>query len=231
MARGLLATIFVVSFALSVYYVREPPSAAFYLTPMRAWELMAGCLLAVGVVPRIERQRVAQAVSAIGVLLIAIAVFGFDSTTPFPGAAALLPVLGTAALIHAGETHSSACRACIEQPVVRVHRPHFLLLYLFHWPIFVFYRHLTGADGDMAVRLLLVLLSGVLAWLSWRYFERPFRTRSTKAANMRVFAGGSVVAMLFLGAQASGATPPKDGQTGFIFVSIPNPLWRPGNPR
>ncbi|MEQ8379583.1 acyltransferase family protein [Parvibaculum sp.] len=200
MARGLLATIFVVSFALSVYYVREAPSAAFYLTPMRAWELMAGCLLAVGVVPRIERQRVAQAVSAIGVLLIAIAVFGFDSTTPFPGAAALLPVLGTAALIHAGETHSTLVGRVLSSRLFVFIGLISYSLYLFHWPIFVFYRHLTGADGDMAVRLLLVLLSGVLAWLSWRYFERPFRTRSTKAANMRVFAGGSVVAMLFLGA-------------------------------
>jgi peptidoglycan/LPS O-acetylase OafA/YrhL len=199
MAKGLLATIFVVSFALSVYYVREAPSAAFYLTPMRAWELMAGCLLAVGAVPAIERQRVAQVVSAIGVVLIAIAVFGFDDTTPFPGEAALLPVLGTAALIHAGETHATLVGRVLSSRVFVFIGLISYSLYLFHWPIFVFYRHLTGADGDIFVRLFLALLSGVLAWLSWRYFERPFRTHSTKTPGLHVFAGGSVVAVLFLG--------------------------------
>lgn len=195
---SVLVAITVLSFALSVYFVQAAPDAAFFLTPMRVWELMAGCLLAIGMVPRIADGRVAEAVAVAGVAMIAVAVFGFDSTTPFPGAAALLPVLGTMMLIHTGENVATFVGRVLSTRVFVFIGLISYSLYLFHWPIFVFYRHLTGEDGSLWVRGFLVLLAGFLAWLSWRFFEQPFRQGGLRGTSRQVFAAGGAVAAAFL---------------------------------
>jgi|TARA_B100000614_G_scaffold99422_1_gene89421 peptidoglycan/LPS O-acetylase OafA/YrhL len=202
--KFVLLVILTLSFVLSVYFVERAPDAAFYLTPMRAWELMVGCLLAVGFVPALRGRKMAEAVSALGLILIGVAIFGFDSSTPFPGFAALLPVLGTAALIHVGEGNDTFVR--------RVLSARFLVFvgllsysfYLFHWPIFVFYKHMTGSDGALSVRLLLVILSFVCAWLSWRFVERPFRAHGESGSAWRVLLAGGAVSTVFLGVGLAG---------------------------
>lgn len=197
--KFVLLAILALSFALSVYSVERTPDAAFYLTPMRAWELMVGCLLAVGFVPAVRSRKMAEAISVLGLILIAVAVLGFDSGTPFPGFAALLPVLGTAALIHVGEESDTFVRRVLSMRFLVFVGLLSYSLYLFHWPIFVFYKHMTGGEGALSVRLLLVVLSFVCAWLSWRFVERPFRSRGDGGSAWRVLLAGGTVGVVFLG--------------------------------
>jgi peptidoglycan/LPS O-acetylase OafA/YrhL len=85
-------------FALSVYLTKHSPGVAFYW-PTRAWELLVGAALALtedG--PRPMR----ETISMTGLVSIIVSLFVFDRTTPFPGYAALAPVLGTAAVIYGG---------------------------------------------------------------------------------------------------------------------------------
>ena len=78
------------------------PAAAYFVTPTRAWELGAGALLALA--PSFDRSPAAAraALSWVGLVAIAVAAVTYSAATPFPGAAALLPVLGALAVIRAG---------------------------------------------------------------------------------------------------------------------------------
>lgn len=104
--RSALFVLLLVSFAASVWAVANEPDKAFFLLPMRAWELLAGSMLAVMPV-RAGRASplLAQAVSLFSLGLILVAVLGYDANTAFPGAAALLPVLGVVGLIWANGQH------------------------------------------------------------------------------------------------------------------------------
>ncbi|MEP2830250.1 acyltransferase family protein [Parvibaculum sp.] len=226
--KAALLVVTVISFALSVYFVRSAPEAAFYLTPMRVWELMAGCLLAVGMVPRFTSNRVAEVSAAVGIALIAIAVFGFTPATPFPGVAALLPVVGTMLLIHSGESSVTTIGRILSTPVLVGIGLISYSLYLFHWPVFVFYRHLVdGGDGELGMRILLIFLSVALAWASWRYVERPFRRRAPTSTKRRVFAVGGVVAVTFLAVGGVGNAM-KGWPERYDFRFDPAPVMKAG---
>jgi hypothetical protein len=71
-------------------------------------------------------------------------------------------------------------------------------LYLFHWPILSFYRHITGYEGSLLTRFALILLSLILAVLSWRYVEMPFRRRRSKTTKLRFFVASGAVVSAFL---------------------------------
>src|SRR5271170_3095038 len=138
--------IFVLSFAFAVWGVIHAPSAAFYLLPGRAWELMLGALLALHAVPFIERRWIREALAVTGIALIAIAVFGYSKDTPFPGAAALLPCLGAALVIYSSVPGITSASAVLSlPPLVFVGRISYSL-YLWHWPLYVFARYFSFRD-------------------------------------------------------------------------------------
>ena len=138
--------------------------------------------------------------------MIAAAVGVFSSATAFPGAAALLPVIGAALVIHAGSTTQAtiAARLLSLRPIVFVGLVSYSF-YLWHWPVLTFARIARGemlAPSDAA---LLVALSFVLAVLSWRFIETPFRERRLAAARAPLFrwAGTAMAATLAIGVFAN----------------------------
>jgi len=176
--RLALFGILLVSFGMSVWAVAHAPQKAFYLLHLRAWELLAGAMLAV--VPLRDWRAspgLAQGVSLLSMALILIAVFGFDSATPFPGAAALLPVLGVVGLIWAnGQQSTWVGRLLSSRVMVGVGLISYSW-YLWHWPVFV-YASYAAVDGLSPLELGgLMLLSLVLGYLSWRFVETPFREK------------------------------------------------------
>lgn len=185
---------FVLSLAASIWVTAVNPDAAFFLAPMRVWELMLGALLASGVLPRIKSQVLREVAAFLGLGLIAYAVFSFSNATPFPGASALVPCLGAALLIYAGEEAGTSIvsRALSLWPVVFVGLISYSL-YLWHWPLLVFARYwnitmLTGWQSSA-----IVIASFVLAAFSWAYIEQPFRRKQTRISRGIVFAGAAAV--------------------------------------
>ena len=91
------------SFVTSIYLTYRSPTDAFYLLPPRAWELGAGAVLAMARIsrPSLATGRLARSsvLAIAGLLLLALALFT-DIGWPFPGFVALLPVIGTAILLH-----------------------------------------------------------------------------------------------------------------------------------
>ncbi len=193
------------SFALSVFAVSAKPTAAFYLLPTRFWELMVGALLALGAVPAIRSAFLRDVAGAAGLGLIAIGVFGVSSTTPFPGLAALVPCLGAALIIHSGATgRPASSRLLSTRPLVFVGLISYSL-YLWHWPIFAFSRIVQGAPPSGIDAAGLVILSFVLAVLSWRFIERPFRERTWANRRPELFrmAAVGMSALLAIGLAAA----------------------------
>jgi peptidoglycan/LPS O-acetylase OafA/YrhL len=165
------------SFALNVWAVRDMPGFTFYMAPTRMWELFVGALLALGNVrtnlSRIKRESLAW----LGFALIAYAVLAFTSSTPFPGVNAVFPVLGASLLIQFGQ-NTSAGWLLSRKPLVFVGIISYSL-YLWHWPIIVFseYYLMDTLTGGRMVAVIAVSL--LVATLSWRYIECPFRRQGT----------------------------------------------------
>lgn len=187
------------SFVLSAVGVVWHPTAAFYLAPTRAWELLLGVLISLDAFPDVRGEFARSAVALCGIGLISFAVFDFAPTTPFPGLAALVPCGGTALVLAAGRSGSShIARALSFKPLAFVGLISYSL-YLWHWPIIVFQGMesvlIKGVSIHMA-KLMCIAVSFVVATLSWKYVEQPFRTKRKDVAHAGVFKAASVTAAL-----------------------------------
>lgn len=121
-----------------------------------------------------------------------IAVGGFDKSTPFPGWAALLPVLGTTALIWAnGQAPTLVGKVLSTPPLVAVGLISYSL-YLWHWPVFVYASAISIDAMQRRESLFWIALCGVLAWLSWRFVEMPFREKRLLAGRKPVLVGAAL---------------------------------------
>jgi peptidoglycan/LPS O-acetylase OafA/YrhL len=163
------------SFALGLVLVAADRDAAFYLAPGRAWELGIGALLAFGVLPPSRRAPVRNVTALLGAVAIGWSVFGYSESTRFPGTAALLPCLGTAALLWAGTGGRNVVgRVLSLRPLVLVGLVSYSL-YLWHWPLLALGRYHAVrplTPGETTVLLAVAVIASVV---SWRYVERPFR--------------------------------------------------------
>lgn len=169
-----LGTGFVLSFVLSIYGVYRSPSATFYLLPTRAWELLAGSLLAF--LPATVSKR-AEILSVAGLLLILLPTFFYTKDTPFPGLAAAAPVLGTALIIGANNKQLTRVGTILaSRPFVWIGLISYSL-YLWHWLFLAFAKYRTTDHIPAATRAALVACSFAAAYLSYRFIETPFRSR------------------------------------------------------
>jgi peptidoglycan/LPS O-acetylase OafA/YrhL len=173
----LVGATWVVSLAWSIHLTSTAPTSAYFSTPARAWELATGALLALGAT-RVRRlpASLGPALSLFGLGAIGLAALTFGPGTPFPGAAALLPVLGTAAVLAAGLERDDVgpSRLLGVRPLMWVGAISYSL-YLWHWPVLLLgrshVRDWPGATGS----ILLVAVAVALAAVSYRVVETPFR--------------------------------------------------------
>lgn len=174
--KVLLWFIFFISLLLSVWLIGSKSVAVFFLTPFRAWELLAGSLLAVNAIPSLRKPKLNTTVGLLGLVALGIALLSYNDKTTFPGLTALLPVMGTVAVIYAGPK-GPAGQLLSLRPMIFLGLISYSL-YLWHWPLMVLIRYsLNHNVAGPASMVGLLVLSLIFAWLSWRFVETPFRHR------------------------------------------------------
>ena len=179
MALGALFAVAVVSFAYAQWLLAVRPGDAFYLVLPRAWELLTGSLLAIWLHrgEAIASAWVRNAAGGLGIALIAVSIALLNERMSFPGMTALLPCLGAALVIWSGSVGCGPVQQLLSlPPLVWVGKVSYSL-YLWHWPVLAFVNS-AGWQGHglpyvpLSLQFALMLL---LAWLSWRFVEQPFR--------------------------------------------------------
>lgn len=181
------------------------PVGNFYSPVSRFWELGAGCLLAL-VRERGHPDRVAALLRVrlppaaiewlpwFGIGLIAISIFGFDSTTTFPGWPTLLPVIGTLLLLMSPDHAWLQRRVMGSRPLGYIGLISYAL-YLWHWPLLSFANILGSGTPPTALRWSLLAISFVLAALTYRFVELPIRKRKSPGVNNQLVAATAAAGM------------------------------------
>jgi peptidoglycan/LPS O-acetylase OafA/YrhL len=202
-----LGALTLASFALSVWLMRHEGSAsAFFMSPPRAWEFLAGGIVALPGFP-VLRTLVAQRIArGIALVLLAIPILGLREGPGFPGINALLPCLGAATFIWSGIGVPTLSRnAYSPLNIAKFFGQISYSLYLWHWPLFTFARFSKPSLVlDATDRIALFALTVAISYLSWRFVEQPYRDRSLAPTRAGAFRLGVASSLVLLIASAGG---------------------------
>ena len=185
----LVAAVTALSFVFSIYQTETSPIWAFYSLPTRAWELGLGALLVL--LPSIKTKKL---VGLIGFVFIIASAFIFNETTAFPGLNAVLPVLGTVMLIATINSWppflNDVANSRLFQWLGEISYP----LYLWHWPLLVLPSTYFARPLAVYERIIAILATIVLADLTHRFIEEPFRKK--KILPTLVFKQSAVITLV-----------------------------------
>ncbi|MDR4466367.1 MAG: acyltransferase [Nitrospira sp.] len=177
-----------ISFCLTIGEVRQDATVAFYFPQTRFWELLCGsalawvmlqtkelsCLYQGKFVDWISPTTLQNMISLVGLVLLTYGVFRIDKDFIFPSEWTLVPVLGAVLIIMAGP-ESWVNRHFLSHKIAVWFGLVSFPLYLWHWPLLSFARIVDGQTPHRSVRIAALLLSVVLAWLTYEFIERPLR--------------------------------------------------------
>jgi peptidoglycan/LPS O-acetylase OafA/YrhL len=221
------------SFLLSSYMVFHDKSAAFYLVQNRAWELLTGSVLAINGVPRISKPKMLEFCGLAGLALILGSILLTNKNTLFPGPGALAPCLGAALILYSGASRETMTARLLSVQPFRFIGLISYSLYLWHWPVFVYYSLLYGPHGIARFGFMAIAVG--LAAASWRFVEQPFRTkpfrlnaRATVGAGAAIMAGMSLLALAAIPLNPAIWNYPPQTTKILSYMNDPGASMRPG---
>jgi peptidoglycan/LPS O-acetylase OafA/YrhL len=206
---GVFGLVFIASLIVSVVGAETNQSFTYFATTAHAWEFAAGGLLAIAglrkyaLVDRFTQWRGALASRAVlswlGFISIVASALIFDGESKFPGWIALLPVVGTLAVIVAGDPRALFGPGFI----VRNRFVQFVgdvsySAYLWHWPLIVLVPFVIARDLGTAERLVILAATLGLAWVSERYVEDVVRATPVMAKRSRTYVAAAMASTLLL---------------------------------
>ncbi|NNH39471.1 acyltransferase [Acinetobacter sp. ANC 5380] len=192
---AIVTTLIVTLLVYAQYELTQNAEQAYYSMPVRAFELLIGALI--GFLPQLKLpKKLLQSLVWMALIVLFTVAIYFDKQTPFPGAMALIPCLATALIIYLGQSSPFSnvlLSNRLSTWIGRISYP----LYLWHWPIIVLfgiYMQPLNAENQAVI----VILSIILAFLTYKFVEKPTK-RFVMAANYKVIIIGFLVpAMIFI---------------------------------
>jgi len=220
-----------ISLAIAQWGAYNKPSATFFLLPTRGWEILMGALIAFYFLYKREQAEfisshkiMSELFGLVGLVLICYSIFFFDKKTPFPSVYALIPTVGTAFIIIFATPKTIVGRLLSTKTMVGIGLISYSI-YLWHQPLFVFARHRRLTEPSIAIFLTLSAMSIVLAYLSWRYIEVPFRDKhsfSRKKIFTIAFVGTLIFATTGLAGHFNNGFDKRINNNGIVLADIPN---------
>ncbi len=206
---GSFLLIAALSFTVAQWGAQHKPTATFYLLPTRGWELAIGAGIAFYFLYRTEAMRrllshklLDEILAAIGLLMIGYAVFAYDKNTPFPSTYALVPTIGAGLIIVFSSSRTTVGKLLSTEPMVAVGLISYSA-YLWHQPMFAFIRHMSFQKPSALTFLGLIILTFLCSFLSWKFVEKPFRTKSKVSLN-KIYQFSVAGSLLFIGFGVAG---------------------------
>lgn len=173
-----------ISFLISEWAAYNNPIINFFLLPTRIWELAIGAGIAFYFLYSRETIRslfvykpLAEVASFLGLSMIFFSVFFYNESTPFPSSYALVPTVGAAFIILFSSQDTIVGKMLSNKLLVGAGLLSYSA-YLWHQPIFAFARHASSVKLSKEVYLLLITITFILSYFSWRYVEAFFRNKS-----------------------------------------------------
>lgn len=176
----LMWSVFVGSFALSIFETAGESPSAYFITTTRGWEFAAGGLLTF-ITKNPRRAGVHNAISWSALLVILACSILFNADTPFPGWIAIIPVAATASLLWVGDSNASNT----PQYLLAARPVQFLgdisyAAYLWHWPLIVTFVWVVESSPSVQGGFAIAALTVLLAWLTKVLVEDPIRTTRSR---------------------------------------------------
>jgi peptidoglycan/LPS O-acetylase OafA/YrhL len=194
-----LGLVFVASLAVAQWAAYAKPTAAFYLLPTRGWELLIGAFAAF-YLSQANRKDFGKGLSEfggwLGVALIFYSVFFYSKTIPFPSVYALVPTIGAALIILFATQQTTVGKFVGNNAFVGVGLISYSA-YLWHQPLFAFYRHTNPINVNHFTLGFLSIISLAVGFFSWKYIESPFR-KSGLFTRRHVFSLAFSLTLLFI---------------------------------
>lgn len=189
---------FFISLILAEFTLSVDRMISFYMLPTRVWELLLGVIIAILQYKNINisnNHSLLNALGVIGLTLIFTSVFIFDKNSPMPGYYSLAPTIGAGLIIMFSNSNTIVGRFLGNRLLVGVGLLSYSA-YLWHQPLFAFIRIYRFGDVKPGMYASAILITFVLAFITWKFVENPFRNKSK--INLKTIIIGSISASLLL---------------------------------
>lgn len=239
-----IAAVVILSFAANLLTLSSDPAGAFFLPHTRFWELALGGALAwwthhqqsmgaaAHVAAAIPPRPWQQLVPCCGLFAITLGASLLTPDTPYPGIAALLPVSGSLLLI-ASRPDTWVNRNLLANRFMVMVGLMSYPLYLWHWPILSFMRIVQSEAPSLPMRCSAVVLSFLLAWLTFRFVETPVRfgaRKFTRLAGMASFVVcTAAVGMVFVNKHGVPSRLPEQARGLLVYQYDYRDAYREGS--
>jgi len=186
----IILVILIFSLIASIWWVKIDSQFSFFMPFTRFWEIMTGSLLAVSRNSwnRINFIFVKETLSLAGLIIILFCIFFYNKQTVFPGYNAILPVLGTALLIMFAKKNTLTSQLLAGRPLLLTGLISYSL-YLSHNVVFVLSRNIGIPLDSLGIKINLIIVSVIIAILSYFLIEKPFRFITLSSIKYLTFCG------------------------------------------
>jgi peptidoglycan/LPS O-acetylase OafA/YrhL len=222
-----LGALMAASLAWSVAATGASAGPSFYFTHIRAWEFLAGTLLALSHLRGTLSQspRFAAWLATGGTVLLALSFAFLTEQAPYPGWRAIFPVLGAVLLITAGSENCFSRIVYSSRPIVWIGLISYPL-YLFHWPILSFARIVSGDPVSLRLTLGAIALSFVLAAAVYYLVERKWRHARSRWTVTSLVVAFAITGLAGLAAAGGRISPRSDrAEIAQVLAAMKEKEW------
>lgn len=176
---GSILFLFVSSLGLAQLLSSTESVGSYFSIATRAWELLFGALaafLASANLRALNHRKLTSALSTMALISLLLSFIALDQRFPYPSLWTMIPVAATSGILVFTTNNSLVSKILSFRPFVVVGLISYSV-YLWHQPVFAFWRIHTGREEGILTSVFLIFFVLILAFLSWKFVENPFRNK------------------------------------------------------